>query len=106
MPASSFQDKHIITCYPLFQCDPCRSSRALLQQTSVTVPVQPGPGGSGGAGGHGGGGGGGGGSCFPAAARVLLPDGTTRRMDQLATGDAVAVRLANGQVGYQPIYAW
>ena len=51
-------------------------------------------------------GGGGGGSCFPAAARVLLPDGTTRRMDQLATGDAVAVRLADGQVGYQHIYAW
>jgi uncharacterized membrane protein len=54
----------------------------------------------------GGGGGGGGGSCFPAAARVLLSDGSTRTMAQLSTGDAVAVRLANGKIGYQPIYAW
>jgi hypothetical protein len=70
-----------------------------------------GGGGGGGGGGPpiivaGGGGGGGGGSCFPAGARVLLSDGSTRTMAQLSTGDAVAVRLANGKIGYQPIYAW
>jgi hypothetical protein len=46
------------------------------------------------------------GNCFPANATVLLPGGTIKRMDELATGDAVAVRLADGSLGYQPIYAW
>jgi hypothetical protein len=44
--------------------------------------------------------------CFPANATVLLPGSATKRMDELATGDAVAVRLADGSLGYQPIYAW
>jgi hypothetical protein len=45
-------------------------------------------------------------NCFPANATVLLPGGAIKRMDELATGDAVAVRLADGSMGYQPIYAW
>jgi hypothetical protein len=45
-------------------------------------------------------------NCFPAKATVLLPGGAIKRMDELATGDAVAVRLADGSLGYQPIYAW
>lgn len=45
-------------------------------------------------------------ACFPAHVTVLLPDGSSRRMDALATGDVVAVRAANGGVAYEPIYAW
>jgi hypothetical protein len=46
------------------------------------------------------------GNCFPANATVLLPGGATKRMDELVTGDAVAVRTPDGSLGYQPIYAW
>ncbi|GIL49727.1 hypothetical protein Vafri_5999 [Volvox africanus] len=45
-------------------------------------------------------------SCFPAHARVLLRDGSIARMDQLQLGQEVAVRKADGTVGYEPIYAW
>ncbi|GIL49726.1 hypothetical protein Vafri_5999 [Volvox africanus] len=44
--------------------------------------------------------------CFPARARVLLPGGSIARMDQLQLGQEVAVRKADGTVGYEPIYAW
>ena len=46
------------------------------------------------------------GNCFPGDATVELAGGLTKRMDQLATGDAVAVRLHDGSVGYEPVYAW
>jgi hypothetical protein len=77
-----------------------RSLRTLLQSNGGTDNCN----------GHGScsGNGNGNGNCFPANATVLLPagGGTIKRMDELATGDAVAVRLADGSLGYQPIYAW
>ncbi|GLI61570.1 hypothetical protein VaNZ11_003983 [Volvox africanus] len=45
-------------------------------------------------------------SCFPAHARVLLRDGSASRMDQLQLGQEVAVRQADGTLGFEPIYAW
>ena len=46
------------------------------------------------------------GNCFPANATVVLASGEIKRMDQLTTGDQVAVRRTDGKVGFEPIYAW
>jgi hypothetical protein len=46
------------------------------------------------------------GNCFPAEATAVLISGQAVRMDELATGDRVAVRRPDGNIGYEPIYAW
>ena len=44
--------------------------------------------------------------CFPAHAPVTLASGVTKRMDELSLGESVAVRRADGSIGYEPVYAW
>lgn len=45
-----------------------------------------------------------GGKCFPADALVQLPDGKSKRMDQLAIGDKVQTMSASGDIAYSDVY--
>lgn len=45
-------------------------------------------------------------ACFPGTSTVQLRSGRVVPMSQLELGDEVAVREADGSLGYQPVYAF